>query len=225
MGLQLEEDSQTTTHTPELGSAFQRRGRALARIPNPSLKSLNLTLMPHPPPWKGGGVQSSFHKSSLIYKRECPLIHPCIRGVGAKRRGRFRVCIFCIRISFAYFACFAVLISPYFILSVYSASLSVVNSETSLCLFCIRISFACFAYFAVHPLRISRFSRIPISRNISSQPKHQQDEGFLGMHPVLRLIEDDFLVRLENFKGDFFPFVSGQVVHRDCVRLCVRHQL
>ncbi len=45
MGTKLEQDSQTTTHTPELGSAFQRRGRALVRLPNQSLKTLNLTPM------------------------------------------------------------------------------------------------------------------------------------------------------------------------------------
>ena len=41
-GAQLEQDSQTTTHTPELGSAFQRRGRALASLSPPNLFSPEL---------------------------------------------------------------------------------------------------------------------------------------------------------------------------------------
>ncbi len=45
-GAQLEQDSQTNTLTPELGSAFQRRGRALARLPISHLKILNLTPSP-----------------------------------------------------------------------------------------------------------------------------------------------------------------------------------
>ena len=77
--VQLEEDSQTTTHTPELGSAFQRRGRALAKLPNPSLKNLNLT-----PKAAGGEVPNP--TSLPILTPPPPTPNLCINDIFGRSR-------------------------------------------------------------------------------------------------------------------------------------------
>src|SRR5581483_3545599 len=57
----------------------------------------------------------------------------------------------------------------------------------------------------------------------AAQKKKQN--GFLHVHPVLRLVEHDGPRRIDDSIGDFQPAVGGKTMHEHCVRRGQRHQL
>ena len=54
--------------------------------------------------------------------------------------------------------------------------------------------------------------------------EEHQEEGFLGVHAVFGLVEDDGLGAVEHGVGDFGVAVGGKAVHEDGVGLRVGHQ-
>ena len=58
---------------------------------------------------------------------------------------------------------------------------------------------------------------------LGSAEEHEQD-GFLGVHAVFGLIEDDGLRAVEDGVGDFGVAMRGEAVHEDGVGLSVCHE-